>query len=289
MPKIRHRLFKNMKYFYLISILFLYSDLAILAQNQIDKTLLKCQYNFLYLNDTLSNKMEDDLIILQIGNDISKSMSHYSNQVDSLMALPNFHEIMRQHLNYAFSKQKIDRNDYPHKRMKTYVYKNKKKKKMTVTDGLSLQDYIYEDELNAQNWQFTDSTKTILNYACQMATCDFRGRTWTAWFAPDIPISDGPWKFGGLPGLIMEVYDRGGQYHFTIVGLQRVENEPIIFSETYVGSKKFEKTNRLDFLKAQKKYLMDMNGYIQMETGVDLSGGQPAKVMRYDLIERDYK
>ena len=181
------------------------------------------------------------------------------------------------------------KENYLHKRMKAYIYKNYPQGKMTVTDGLSLQDYIYEDELNAQNWQFTDSTKTILNYACQMATCDFRGRTWTAWFAPDIPISDGPWKFGGLPGLIMEVYDRGGQYHFTIVGLQKVEDEPIIFSETYVGSKRFEKTNCIDFLKSKKRYLMDMNGFIEMETGIDLSGGQPAKIMRYDLIELDYK
>lgn len=91
-----------------------------------------------------------------------------------------------------------------YRRMSTFVCKNHPQGKMTVTDGLSLQDYIYEDELNAQNWQFVDSTKTILDYPCQMATCDFRGRQWTAWFAPDIPISDGPWKFGGLPGLIME-------------------------------------------------------------------------------------
>jgi hypothetical protein len=71
--------------------------------------------------------------------------------------------------------------------------------------------------------------------------------------------------------------------------MQKVESEPIIFSETYVGSKRFEKTNRIDFLKAQKKYLMDMNGYIRMETGIDLSTGKPEKIMRYDLIERDYR
>lgn len=62
----------------------------------------------------------------------------------------------------------------------------------------------------------------------------------------------------------------------------------VLFSKTHVGNNRFEKTNRIDFLKAQKKYLMNMNGYIQMETGIDLSDGQPAKVMRYDLIECDY-
>ena len=50
-----------------------------------------------------------------------------------------------------------------------------------------------------------------------MAVSDFRGRRWTAWFAPDISISDGPWKFSGLPGLIMEAYDTENHYRFFIV------------------------------------------------------------------------
>lgn len=257
------------------------------AQQTLDTAHLKCQYQYYWRNDTLSGKTRDDLLILQIGGNISKSYSHYSNQVDSISALPNGDKIMGKMIDNAMKNGDFMKGNYLHKRMKSYIYKNYPQGKITVTDGLSLQDYIYEDELNAQDWLFIDSTKTILNYSCQMATCVFRGRQWTAWFAPDIPISDGPWKFGGLPGLIMEVYDLGSQYHFTIIGLQKVENEPIIFSETYVGSKKFEKTNRLDFLKAKKKYLMDMNGYIHMETGIDLSGGKAAKIMRYDLIERD--
>ena len=271
----------------LITICFV--PLICFSQQVLDNAFLKCHYQYLWQDDTLTGKTRDDLIVLQIGQNISKSYSYYSNQVDSLMALPNGDKIAGKMISDAMKSGDFMKGNYPHKRMKAYIYKNHSERKTTVTDGLSLQDFIYEDELNVQNWQFTDSTKTILDYPCQMATCDFRGRQWTAWFALDVPINDGPWKFGGLPGLIMEVYDRSNQYHFTIIGLQKVEDEPIIFSETYVGSKKFEKTNRLGFLKSQKKYLMDMNGYIQMETGIDLSGGQPAKIMRYDLMELDYK
>ena len=258
-------------------------------ENVLDRAYLKCQYEYTLQSDTLSGKTRDDLLILQIGENISKCYSHYSAEVDSISALPNWYEVMKKHLDYAFSKKEINTNDYPHKRMKAYVYKNYPQGKMTVTDGLTLQYYMYEDELNAQQWEIKDSTKTILDYQCQMATCDFRGREWTAWFTTDIPVNDGPWKFGGLPGLIMEAYDKGNQYVFTIVGLQKVENEPIFFSETYVGSKRFEKTNRIDFLKAKKAALMDLNGYIEMETGIDLSGGNPPEIMRYDLLELDYK
>ena len=259
---------------------------AAFSQQTLDTAYLKCQYEYTLENDTLSGKTRDDLLILQIGEYLSKCYSHYSNQVDSIFSLPNRDEILKYEINKAMSRG--DTN-YPHKRMKAYVYKNYPKGNITVTDGLSMQDYIYEDELNAQQWEIKDSTKTILDYQCQMATCDFRGRQWTAWFTTDIPVSDGPWKFSGLPGLIMEAYDKGNQYVFTIVGLQKVEDEPIFFSETYVGSKRFDKSNRIDFLKAKKRYLMDMGGYIEMETGIDLSGGNPPKIMRYDLLELDYK
>ncbi len=276
------------KIFTLICLLVISS--AIFSQGKtIDKAYLKCQYEYIWQRDTLENKTSDDLLILQIGENMSKCYSYYSAEVDSISALPNWFEVMKKHLDYAFSKKEINTNDYPHKRMKAYVYKNYPQGKMTVTDGLTLQYYEYEDELNAQQWEIRDSIKTILNYSCQMAVCDFRGREWTAWFTTDIPVSDGPWKLSGLPGLIMEAYDKGSQYVFTIVGLQKVDDEPIFFSETYVGSKRFEKSNRIDFLKAKKRYLMDMGSYIEMETGIDLSGGNPPKIMRYDLLELDYK
>ena len=259
------------------------------AQQVLDEAYIKCSYAHTYLKDTVNNIQRDDLLILQVGEKLSKSYSYYSNQVDSFVTTSGYEKKFWTMFNDAVDKEGYSTSNFPHKRMKTYVYKNYPQGKITVTDGLSLQDYRYEDELNAQNWQMLDSIKTILDYPCQKAECDFRGRHWTAWFTSDIPISDGPWKFSGLPGLIMEVYDRGQQYHFTIIGLQKVENEPIVFSKTYVGSKKFGKTNRKDFLKAKKKYLMDMNGYIELETGIDLGGNTSQKVMQYDLIELDYK
>ena len=263
---------------------------AVISQeNVLDNAYLKCQYEYIWKQDTLSGKTRDDLLILQVGENISKCYSYYSNEVDSLMALPNGDEIAMKMISDAMKSDDFMKGLYPHKRLKTYIYKNYPQGNITVTDGLSMQDYIYEDELNAQQWEINDSTKTILDYQCQMAICDFRGRGWTAWFTTDIPVSDGPWKFGGLPGLIMEAYDSGNQYVFTIVGLQKVEDEPIFFSETYVGSKRFEKTNRKEFLKAKKAALMDLNGYIEMETGIDLSGGNLPKIMRYDLLELDYK
>ena len=269
----------------------LFASLAVQAaacEPVLDRAYMKCLYRYVYLNDTLTGKTKDDLLILQIGKSISKCFSHYSNQVDSLSALPNGDMIIGKMINDAMNNGEFMRGKYPHKRLKTYIYKNYPEGRMTVTDGLILQDYRYVDSLHAQTWTMGDSTREVLGYMCQQATADFRGRHWTAWFATDIPVSDGPWKLGGLPGLILEAYDEGQQHVFTAVGLERVKDEPIIFNRSFGDNQKFEQTNRLEFLRSKKKSLMDLNGYIQMDTGIDLSQGKPQKVMQYDLLERDY-
>ena len=261
---------------------------AVARDPLIDRAYMKCLYRYVYLNDTLTGKTKDDLLILQIGKSISKCFSHYSNQVDSLSALPNGDMIIGKMIDDAMNSGEFMRGNYPHKRLKTYIYKNYPEGRMTVTDVLILQDYRYVDSLHAQTWTMGDSTREVLGYTCQQATADFRGRRWTAWFATDIPVSNGPWKLGGLPGLILQAYDEGQQHVFTAVGLERVKDEPIIFNRSFGDNQKFEQTNRLEFLRSKKKSLMDLNGYIQMETGIDLSQGKPQKVMRYDLLERDY-
>jgi GLPGLI family protein len=91
----------------------------------------------------------------------------------------------------------------------------------------------YTEDYPLQKWSITTDTMTILNYVCQKATCDFRGRTYDAWFTTAIPIAQGPWKFGGLPGLILKVYDTKKIYVFEAVQIKN-EKTPILRYE-YTG------------------------------------------------------
>ena len=253
----------------------------------IDRAYMKCLYRYVYTFDTLKNELRDDLLILQIGKEVSKCYSYYTFQCDSLRRTPDGAKVWSELFRRAIEKDGIY-GDFPHVRMSTYVYKNYPTGQMTITDRISSQDYCYVDSLHTQIWTMGDSTREVLGYMCQQATADFRGRRWTAWFATDIPVSDGPWKLGGLPGLILEAYDEGQQHVFTAVGLERVKDEPIIFNRSFVGNRKFEQTNRLEFLRMERRFLMDSNSFIQMETGIDLLGDESNQVMRYDLLERDY-
>ena len=236
------------------------------AQKKIDEAYLKCQYDYTYVVDTLSGKTAKDWLVLQIGKNMSKCYSYYSMQVDSIFASPDRDVILRQQINAAIG----SKTEWPHKRMKAYVYKNYPQGKMTVTDGLLMQDYIYEDTLYAQNWVIQDSSKLILGHECQKAVCHYRGHCWTAWFAMDIPITDGPWKLCGLPGLIMEATSEDNSHAFKLLGMERVSKEPIVFSKTYVGNNKFEKTTFEKFLKEQYIFLFgDFQSQTQLQ-GIDI-------------------
>ncbi len=76
---------------------------------------------------------------------------------------------------------------------------------------------FYTEPYPLQQWKMETETQTILGHRCQKATCNWRGRDFIAWFAADIPVKFGPWKFGGLPGLILKLQDTEGLYRFEAV------------------------------------------------------------------------
>ncbi len=72
-----------------------------------------------------------------------------------------------------------------------------------------------KDTLNTFEWKLiNDTIKTVSNEKCKMAKLNWRGRDYIAWYAPTIAIFDGPYKFCGLPGLIMEIYDTENIYKY---------------------------------------------------------------------------
>ena len=79
--------------------------------------------------------------------------------------------------------------------------------------------HIYEEDAPALEWEMTGEHGPVASYDCQKAECDFRGRRWEAWFTPEIPVSEGPWKLKGLPGLILYARDTTGQYSFEAVSV----------------------------------------------------------------------
>ena len=80
-----------------------------------------------------------------------------------------------------------------------------------------LNHYMIEEKMPVIKWEVLPETKDIKGYPCQKATCSFRGRDYEAWFCAQLPFSNGPWKLGGLPGLILEAYDTKKDVMFNFI------------------------------------------------------------------------
>jgi hypothetical protein len=65
--------------------------------------------------------------------------------------------------------------------------------------------FYVSDTLNNFKWELMEDSMFILDKKCLSAKTSFRGRTYIAYYSPQYTNSDGPWKFCGLPGLILYV------------------------------------------------------------------------------------
>lgn len=92
-------------------------------------------------------------------------------------------------------------------------------------DNLSVE---YEEDIPKFDWALLDQTDTICGYPCHMAKTTFRGRDWIVWYTQEVPFAAGPWKFNGLPGLILKVQDRDMDYIWECQSLLQ-KNDPIVY------------------------------------------------------------
>lgn len=106
---------------------------------------------------------------------------------------------------------------------------------------------IVSDEIPV--WEILPDTKKVKNYTVQKAITTFGGRKWTAWFANEIAIMDGPYKFRGLPGLIVEIEDEKKHFVFSLTEVKTKKNE-ILNLEAYIDKNQSKKP----ILISQKKY-----------------------------------
>lgn len=111
--------------------------------------------------------------------------------------------------------------------------------------------YYYDEKKVDLDWQIKEDTLTINGMLCQRADLFFGGRQWVSWFAPEIPISDGPYKFCGLPGLIVTIYDTKESWKFDLVNIRNIDKEVVIHFGDWL---KFTSTTKEAFFKERRAY-----------------------------------
>ncbi|HVW14514.1 MAG TPA: GLPGLI family protein [Mucilaginibacter sp.] len=100
-----------------------------------------------------------------------------------------------------------------------YQYPNEQK--LITKDELMMNTYAIDGQMPVISWKVSADTATFGGLHCQKATCHFKGRDYTAWFCPDLPVHTGPWKLNGLPGVIVDARDMKNEVVFQFDGIEK--------------------------------------------------------------------
>lgn len=119
--------------------------------------------------------------------------------------------------------------------------------------------YFTVDVAPVINWKIKEEYKNILGFQCQKATGTFRGRIWTAYFTLEIPSQLGPWKIGGLPGLVLQAISEDGEFNYIarrIIRNSELEIPKEIF--VYIDEKKDDIISFRDYIEKENEFTRNL-------------------------------
>lgn len=252
---------------------------------------IRVSYNYheKYLKGNTDFAEHDIPMLLLVNSGQSKFYCPFTEYMDSLDSTPSGQAAMQQMMDIAVQKylESGDESAMNSVNYKTfmYVFKDYGKELSTVYDKAGMMEYgVYEEPFSELVWEIGDSLKTVLGYKCVRATADYHGRRWTAWFVPEIPVSDGPWKLRGLPGIILEAVEDKGQHSFVADGIEET-SQPMC---PVYNRKNYDKMSRKDMLRQLRNYSDNGNSMVSALIGLELGPDAPAQT-EYDFLETDYR
>ncbi|REC77943.1 GLPGLI family protein [Chryseobacterium elymi] len=232
--------------------------LAMCSNNKLHAQKYRALYSMQFKADSTATGLTTKDMLLDIDGGISRFYSYKLFKSDSTF----------------ISNEKLGREAI-HKSMdyEFMTIKNKTQGQISKFYRLLIDVYELKEAMPLLSWKITSDTKMVNNNKYQKALLDYKGRKWEAWFAVDIPISEGPSVFNGLPGLIVSISDSKGNYSFNLLELKKKEEN------IYTSNNLSVKTIPVNLQQLHKLYLDHYNdpyreiksGYIKAKF-VDQSG-----------------
>lgn len=172
-------------------------------------------YELTYKPSKDSAKLEKEMVVLDIDQNKSLYQSYKNIQIDSIASV-----LIKEASKTGFPDFKRmgnRRTQFTHQISKSYPIRE-----VLYKDRISMDYYSYRENPEMV-WKISDEKQKIGTYNAQKAIADFGGRKWIAWFTTEIPFPDGPYKFYGLPGLIVKVGDEEGNYSWELKGNRKTD------------------------------------------------------------------
>lgn len=169
-------------------------------------------YEYKSIPDSLHrDNIESELMALDVSEKFSKFYSYNNYKYDSISKSNIDKEISDSNL-----KIKKSKNSY-------IIIKDYPDFTISLISRIGQTKYNVKDERTLK-WNILSENDVLGNFKIQKAETKFAGRKWMAWFTTEIPIPEGPYKFRGLPGLILKISDNTNSHSFVLVGIQKLNN-----------------------------------------------------------------
>lgn len=204
-----------LKPFFFGFFILLIAKISLAQSKDNDKFEWSAQYKFYFKSDSLQAQQKSEYMLLMFNQRISGFRSVSRFLLDSIRKTSNYKD-RPQNERIAIGMK------YP-SNFEEYIVTDLNKEQVTVTTvaNLSVPTSPQYTEIILPKWQIKNQTKRINNISCTRAETVLFGRKWIAWYANDYTFPFGPYKFYGLPGLIIEIADATGSYRYELVKFKK--------------------------------------------------------------------
>ena len=196
---------------FILKFIFLFSFAIIYSQSNKSDSL---RGNFTYLlkakSNLITNNIYEELFSLQISDERTFFISEQNLKFDSIFLVEFHHAILNSKSNDVDFRGK----SFPKSSSNFMIIQTNNNIQFYGMVGMQL--FSYNDPI-INDWKLINESKTINSIICKKAEISFKGRDWIAWYSNEIPFPHGPYKFSGLPGLIIDIRDKKGDYSFELV------------------------------------------------------------------------
>lgn len=129
---------------------------------------------------------------------------------------------------YEDSEEKADREDegYNWRKQEYTIMRNFETQTIHEVQYILGKTYIIDDSLHFPNWKILNDMKEVAGHICMNAFYEdsLKMQKITAWYALDLPVSIGPERLGGLPGVILEIDINDGAM---VITADKIELKPL--------------------------------------------------------------
>ena len=200
-------------------------------------------YDYKFVADSTNKAdVKSEMMYLDISEKGSKFYSREVYVSDSIMTATYEKEIKATGSMNVIMKPMTRRGSVRYK-----IYKNYPNFETYSLSRIGMDQYKIWDKRTI-SWKILSEKQKIGNWETQKATTEFAGRKWTAWFTEELPFQDGPYKFRGLPGLIVKLEDATQSHVFELKAVGKYKEEVQKVSE-FVGNERDIEINQEQYKK----------------------------------------